>query len=94
MSTRLPRYPCPYCKTVHTAASTVTDAEHDCAPSDGDVTICFACAAICLFVIKGGRTSLRKPTPVEGDELRRDPEIARVRVALIQTARDNGWELK
>ena len=56
-------------------------------PSDGDAALCWGCLRLSVYVIKGGKTTLRKPTGEEQRKLDADPEV---KVAL-DTARTSLW---
>lgn len=68
-------------------------------PDHGDVSICFGCGGVGLFVIQPGAwTTVRKPTPTEQRELDADPfvqdVVAAVREELTPTdvSRRMGWK--
>jgi len=80
--------PCPKCGSTLDA---ITAVSADDPPQAGDATVCFQCAATLIFEAAGG---LRLPTDEEAAVLWREPEIARVKAAIIRGARARGRDLK
>jgi hypothetical protein len=90
---RFQPYACPYCGEVNDAATTIS-LDDDAPPRAGDVTVCFKCASIAVFVVTPTSLSLRKPDPQELHDLRHDPQIAEFRAHLLRFVREQGLELK
>lgn len=68
----------------HLDASTATTRRGG-PPHEGDVSICFYCAAPAIFTGRG--VEIRRPTARELLEITNDPEIERVRRALFASKR-------
>jgi len=49
---------CPHCQSI---LDTAAAAHPDNKPMDGHFTICCECAGVCMYVIKEGVVSLRRP---------------------------------
>jgi hypothetical protein len=73
---------CPWCG----ADVAESDGEDpDETPDPGDVSVCFGCLRIGIFVDAGGALALRRAEPDEQAELRRQPQIATM---IAQARRD------
>lgn len=70
---------CPTCGRPNNAVTAA--GPHQQPPADGDVSICWACSCLAIFVGTPA-TSLRQPTDEEWTNLREDPQLA-----AMQTAR-------
>lgn len=77
------------CPTCHRPNNRHANADPADQPCDGDVSICWACAAIGLFV-GTPPTSIRQPTPQEHDEISNAPEIQRARNAITTSSNVRG----
>jgi len=61
---------CPHCREPVHLAGDVNDEGH--APGAGDCTICIKCGKWSIFTES---LQMRKPTPIEGRELRKDENV-------------------
>ena len=68
MSFAIPKQQCPYCGYVCDRCS---HAFGDAKPKPGDVSLCFRCMEISFF---DGDMNLRRPLPIELENLRNSPE--------------------
>jgi len=69
---------CAWCGTRHDRATNATDGE-ECAPVDGDATVCFACGEWLIFE----HGYLRRPTAAEFIEIGSDDDCRRARAAWV-----------
>ena len=82
---------CPACGYRMDASAPVANTPADAQPSDGDSTICIACASIGIYAF--GTAALRLPTVEERGELMAEPDV-RAAVDRVVEARLNwgkGW---
>jgi hypothetical protein len=70
---------CPYCSK-ETDADAPAPGTDDVAPEPGDVSVCFYCGGIILYVEGGG---LRKPTDEERTELLDDPGVVEAVASVL-----------
>ena len=75
---------CPFCSQQHEAA-TLAQGEIGY-PSDGDVSICFRCGALCVFD-RDAYGGLRKPTKKEQRAFDRDEKLRQLVTAWKITMR-------
>jgi len=70
---------CPWCAKQLTHHGAPFDKPQT-APEDGDTALCVGCGELCVFDAEAP-DGARRPSSVETDELRRDPFVARMRMA-------------
>lgn len=81
---RTPTTWCPYCGTSLDGAMNVDGPN---APDPGDVTVCLYCAGLAVFTDNLG---LRFPTDAELERWTVNPDVTRVRSAVLEVIRRRG----
>lgn len=85
---------CPKCRTLLDGYTPVADSESR--PQAGHVSVCAYCLQVLVFCHagRGARLTLRLPTTQEAEEMRRDPELAQTKAAMIALNRKLGRDMK
>jgi hypothetical protein len=73
------KFTCPHCGKDLDAATHAVGLDH--APEQGDVSLCFGCAAVLVYA---DRFTLRLPTKEEEEEIMRDETVRMVHVTILE----------
>lgn len=85
--TPLPDGRCPQCNEVNDT-STMLPGSSKAVPRDDDVSLCFYCGGIAIYIDNASR--LRAATPMEAMSIESDPRIPVFRAALTLVKRRRG----